>query len=109
MDVNLTGVKVDLTPVMEDYIYKKLVKLEKLYPKVLNCQVIVKQERYMWHVEMNLDVKGSFLNARGKGEDFYAAVDETKAKLMRQLKSFKGKKLSQHHRENAKHELGVMK
>ena len=109
MDISLTGVKVELTPVMEEYIYKKLAKLEKLHPKLLKCQVIVKQERYLWHTEMNLEVKGSSLHAKGEGEDFRSAVDEAKSKITRQLKSFKGKRVSQHHRENARYELGAVK
>ncbi len=99
MEVRVTGRNVDLADHMEDYILKKLNKLERLYPKIVDCRVVVSQEKFRWVVEANLEVKHSSLHARAEGEDFREAVDGLKEKMVRQLKSFKGKIISLHHRE----------
>ncbi len=109
MKIDITGIKVSLTPLIENYVHKKFSKLEKIYPKIVNCQVVLKHERYLCEADVNLDVKGSFIHAKGEGEDFRGALDEAKAKIIRQLKSYKDKKVSQHRRENSKQVLGEVK
>ncbi|HEX67819.1 MAG TPA: ribosome-associated translation inhibitor RaiA [bacterium] len=99
MNIRVTGKNVDLTPLMEEYIQKKLSKLSRLYPKIVGCDVVVSHERYRWIVEANLEIKNSFLHAGAEKEDFREAVDEVKERITRQLKSFKDKRISLHHRE----------
>ncbi len=102
MEITITGKNVEITPVMQEYIQKKFKKLDRFYSKILNCEVIVSQEKHRWIAEVNLEVKGSSLHSHAQTTDFRSAIEEAEDRIIRQIKGFKGKKISSHRQEESR-------
>lgn len=91
-----------LTEAIENYLHKRIAALEK-FSKDLDSELItieVELGRTTQHhrtgdifrAEINFSAGKIFLRAEAEKEDLYAAIDEAKDDLAREIKKFKTKK-----------------
>ena len=96
MDLKITGKNVEITPELNQYIEKKLGKLNRHLAKILEAKIeIIKEktrspgQRYIAQVTVNSS--GTLLRAEERGRDLPTIIDKVAAVMERQIERFKGK------------------
>ena len=100
MKLNIKATKTTLTPSLREYIEKKLVALDKLIAGD-NDLAMVRVEigrttnhhkkGEVYRAEIKISMGKTSLYAEASNEDIYAAIDDVKDEVMRELKSYKTK------------------
>lgn len=103
MKINIKTTSVELSPAIHSYLNKKVVAFEKLINKndesaALNA-ILAKVSRHhqkgdIFKVEMNLHISGKVFQASYESEDLYSAMDTVKDEIVKELKTYKDKKVS---------------
>lgn len=83
----------DLTEAIKQYVDTRLAGLEKMCEKYSPCDVAVEvgkpsqhhNKGQVFYAEFNLVIPGAVLRATSNKDDLYAAIDEAKDDLKRQL------------------------
>jgi putative sigma-54 modulation protein len=98
MELQITGTNTELTPKAHSYIERKLSKLKKHLPDIIDIKVEVSEEqtkspqqRYLIRATVNSGVGRAAFHAEERAEDLFKAVDKVAAILTRQLEKHKGK------------------
>ncbi len=92
MLIHVKGRNYDVKPALQDYLDKKLQKLEKYFRNIKEANVTLSVERGMHIVEVQLE--GDNVMIRGeerRGNDMHSAIDQVVEKLETRVKKFKGK------------------
>lgn len=101
MRTSIKTTRLTLTPATSDYIDKKIADIEKFVDKEDESTTVhVEIEKTTAHhhagdifrAEINLHIAGKSLRAEATKEDLYAALDEVKDEIIRELSSHKTKK-----------------
>lgn len=93
MQVNISGVHLEVTNALRDYIEEKFDRLARHFDRIISVQVILQVEKLKQKAEATLHVAGREVVAIADHEDMYAAVDLLVDKLDRQLIKHKEKQL----------------
>ena len=93
MQVKITGLHLEVTEALRDYVDEKLQRLERHFDRILDVQVILQVEKLKQKAEATLHVVGREVVANAEHEDMYAAIDLLADKLDRQLIKHKEKQL----------------
>lgn len=95
MDVRINAVGFSASSQLEDFIQKKVSKLEKYHDGILGIEVALKLEKddklENKVVEIKVDIKGQDIFAKKNAKKFEEAVDELYDVLKRQLVKVKEK------------------
>ena len=95
MDITIKAIKFDATEKLQDFIQKKVSKLDKFCDDIKKVEVslkVVKPETAMnKQVDIKLDVPGKSLFATETCDTFEEAVDKTCEILERQIEKHKNK------------------
>jgi len=94
MNIQITTTKVDNTSELQDYVNKKISSLKKFIKNDDNCLCEVdlkkqhkhKQSKDMYYAEMNLSTEGKMFRATSEANSMFAAIDEAKEDLKRELR-----------------------
>ena len=89
-----------VTEPIKDWVYRKVSKLDRYAPRVVESHVILKKEKYFFVAEITL--LASHLRAYGEGKDkgnLYTAIDWACERMAKQLKKFREKVKSHHQLE----------
>jgi putative sigma-54 modulation protein len=89
----IKGTNMELTEAIKQYVDKKLGSLDKLTEKYSPCDAAVEvgktsqhhQKGEVFYAEFNLNIPGTNLRATSTKDDLYAAIDDAKDELKRQL------------------------
>ena len=89
----IKGTNMELTAAIKDYVERRLSSLERLSEKYSPCDVMVEvgktsrhhQKGEVFFAEFNLTIPGAQLRATSTQDDLYAAIDDAKDELKRQL------------------------
>lgn len=102
MQIILKGKDFKITESIENYLQKKIQSLEKFFEnfnqELLIAEVEVgrtsrhHQTGDVFRAEINLSVGGQMFRAESAREDLFAAIDEARDDLEREIKKFKTKK-----------------
>lgn len=100
MNIQVRGDHLPITPALEDYVGKKIGRMEKYFdaPPEREVSVTMSIERGLHRVEVMLQVDGVLFRAEETSGDMYASVDMVVDKLEQQLNKYKAK-LNQRFRE----------
>ncbi|TBU98956.1 ribosome hibernation-promoting factor, HPF/YfiA family [Stutzerimonas kirkiae] len=96
MQVNISGVHLEVTPALRDYVEEKFDRLQRHFDRIINVQVTLQVEKLKQKAEGSLHVAGKEVVANSEHEDMYAAIDLLVDKLDRQLIKHKEKQLDHH-------------
>ena len=96
MELQVTGTNMEITPAVRRYIERKLGKLNRHLPKIIESKVEVSEEKTRspqqhYLVRVTVDGGGSVFHGEERGEDLFKAVDRVAAIMTRQLEHHKGK------------------
>ncbi|MFH1646744.1 MAG: ribosome-associated translation inhibitor RaiA [Chloroflexota bacterium] len=98
MELQIAGTNIELTPTVRRYVERKLGKLDKHLPGIIETRAEISEEqtrspqqRYLVRVTVNSGVGGTAVHGEERGEDLFKAVDRVAAIMVRQLDDRKGK------------------
>jgi putative sigma-54 modulation protein len=98
MDIVIRGRNVDVTPRLQSYIERKVERLDRYMPNVIEVQVEVAEQksnrmgiRQVAQITLR-NSRGSILRAEERTTDVYAAIDAVVDKMYRQIERYKGKR-----------------
>ncbi len=86
-----------VTEPIKSWVHRKVGKLERYAPRLVESHVILKKEKYFYVAEITL--LASRLRAYGEGKDkenLYTAIDWACERMVKQLKKFREKMKSHH-------------
>ncbi len=89
MNINVRGKNIEATPALVDYANKKLGKLDKLFDKTADAQVVLSVIREDHIVEVTVNLNGFIMRGEESTGDMYASIDMVVDKLERQFHKFK--------------------
>ncbi|MCX7186811.1 MAG: hypothetical protein RL063_1492 [Pseudomonadota bacterium] len=106
MNLQLTGLHLEVTPALRDYVTSKLTRISNHFDHVIDVKVTLSVEKLAQKVEATLHVPGNDLHAACTDENMYSAIDMLTDKLDRQVLKHKEKN-GDHHKSNGavKHQV----
>jgi putative sigma-54 modulation protein len=98
MELQIAGTNLELTPSVYRHVERKLGKLSRHLPTIIESKVEISeeetrspQEHYLVRVTITSGVGGAVFHGEERGEDLFKAVDKVAAIMTRQLERHKGK------------------
>jgi len=98
MELQIAGTNTEITPAAQRYVQRKLNKLNKHLPDIIDIKVEISEEktkspqqRYLVRVTVNSGVADAVFHGEERGEDLFKAVDRVVTVMTRQLERHKGK------------------
>ncbi len=91
MKITIRGKNIDVTEALRQYIEKRVVKFEKFLNEASEAIVTISTEKFTHKIDVLLKVNGHLIQAEGKTEDLYSAVDQVVEKLEKQVLKYKEK------------------
>lgn len=99
MDLTIKGRNVDITERLEDYVNRKIGKLDRYLPSITEAWVELStedtkaaQHRQVCQVTIRSDA--TILRAEERSDDMFSSIDAVLDKMYRQIARFKGKRAS---------------
>ncbi|MGQ9747308.1 MAG: ribosome hibernation-promoting factor, HPF/YfiA family [Candidatus Caldatribacteriaceae bacterium] len=89
MEVVVRGRNVEISQTIQDYVTKKLTKLERFFSRLMDAMVNFRSERGRIKVEVTLAASGITIRAEEFGPDWRSSFDGVMEKLERQVKRYK--------------------
>src|SRR6476661_7376386 len=96
MNLNLTGIHLDITPAIRAYVVAKMDRVTRHFDHLIDVNVVLSVDKLRQTVEANVHVRGKDIHAESTDADMYAAIDALADKLDRQV--LKHKELLKDHR-----------
>jgi putative sigma-54 modulation protein len=103
MKITTAGVHMELGDALQSHVADKAAVLAHHFEKVNSVHAAFVQDGHHHHLheaELTVKANGVMLHASGHGVDWYGALDEATAKLVRQLEKYKGR-LGKHRERRA--------
>jgi len=98
MELQIAGTNMELAPAVQRYVERKLGKLSRHLPGIIESKVEIVEEKtkspqqhYLVRVTTTSGVGGVVFHGEERGEDLFKAVDRVAAVMIRQLEHHKGK------------------
>ena len=96
MELQITGTNMEIIPSMNRYIERKLGKLNRHLPNIIESRVEISEEKtkspqHRYLVRVTVDGNGAVFRGEERGEDLFKAIDKVTAIMTRQLEHHKGK------------------
>ena len=98
MELQITGTNLELSDAVQRFIERKLGKLDKHFPSIIDTRVEISEEKtkspqqhFLVRVTVNSGIGGVSFHGEDRGEDLHQAVDKVTAIVTRQLERQKGK------------------
>ncbi len=96
MELQITGKNIDLSPAVRQYIERKLGKLSRHLPNIIESKVEISEEKtkspqQRFVVQVTIDSGGTLLRGEERAEDLFTAIDKVATIMGRQIEHYKGK------------------
>ncbi|HJU49283.1 MAG TPA: ribosome-associated translation inhibitor RaiA [Pseudogulbenkiania sp.] len=95
MNLKVTGLHLDVTQPLRDYIESKLERITRHVDHVIDVAVTLSVDKLVQKAEVNVHLSGKDIHVEATEADMYAAIDLLMDKLDRQVLKYK-EKLSEH-------------
>lgn len=93
MNLKITGLHLEVTPAIRDYIEIKLERITRHVDNVIGVGVTLSVDKLVQKAEVNVHLAGKDIHAEATEADMYAAIDLLMDKLDRQVLKFKEKQV----------------
>lgn len=102
MNINIRGSKIEVTEAIQNYIEKRLSKLDKYFenPEEFTANVLIKTYGTSEVVEVTIPIKKAILRAEEASDDLYKSIDLVSEKLERQIRKNKTRMTHKRNVEN---------
>ena len=98
MQINVSGLKVDVTPALRSYVESKFERILRHFDHLHGVSVTLSVEKLTHKADATLHAAaGKVIHAEAIAEDMYAAIDALADKLDGQIRKHK-EKLTDHHK-----------
>lgn len=94
MKVDIDGVRVHITKDIDEFIHKKIRKVNRYLKNTIASHVILRSEKGGYQTEINLLAKGSVINAKDVSSELYSSIEGAIKKIINQSKKYKEKRRS---------------
>ena len=94
--IQISGHKVEITPTLNDFIHKKLSRVQKHADNITTIHIFLSVDKLVQSAEVTIHVPGSEIFAKAESEDMYKTIDLLTDKAIRQLEKYKGKHDKKH-------------
>ena len=96
MELQITGKNIEVSPTVRGYIERKLSKINRHLPNILEAKVEITEEKTKspqqhFVVQVTVNSKGTLLRTEHRAEDLFTAIDKVVATMNRQIEHYKGK------------------
>ena len=96
MELQITGINMELTPRARRHVELKLGKLNRHLPLIIESKVEISEEqtrspKQHFLVRVTVSGKGAVFHGEERGNDLFKAIDKVAATMTRQLEHYKGK------------------
>ena len=91
MNLNITGVHLEVTPSLRDYLSEKIDRITRHVDNVIAVNVALSGEKLDQKVTVDVHLKGKDIHVEEVAADMYAAIDLVADKLDRQVLKHKEK------------------
>lgn len=98
MEIVIRGDNVDVTPRLQSYVERKMGRLDRYMPNIVDVQVELSEQRanrdgarQVAQVTVR-NARGTILRAEERTTDLFAAIDVVVDKMYRQIERYKGKR-----------------
>jgi ribosome hibernation promoting factor len=96
MEVKIRGRNIEVTPRLQEYVEKKIGKLDRYLPAIdeAHMELAVEKTRSAQDrqvAQLTIRSKGNLLRAEERNHDLYTAIDAVLDKMYRQIGRYKGK------------------
>ena len=98
MKLTTTARHFEASPELLEHTEKRLGRLKRFFDQILHVDVIMSVEKVRNIAEINVHVNGHDFTAQEESKDMKLSVDKAAKSLERQMKKFKGKIISNHHK-----------
>lgn len=102
MKLQIKTRNIEVTDALKNYIEKRLNKFSKFLADLSEIVVTVSTEKFTHKIDVLLKVNGHLIQAEGRTEDLYSAVDQVVEKLEKQVLKYKEKIQNKHKKDSAK-------
>lgn len=97
MEIQLTGKNIEITPPVRDYVERKLGKLSRHLPNIIESKVEVTEEKtkspgQRYVVQVTVNSSGVLLRGEERGQDIFIAINRVAEVMDTQIKRYKGKR-----------------
>lgn len=103
MKITIRGKNIDVTEALRQYIEKRVGKFERFLSNTSEAIVTISTEKFTHKIDVLLKVNGHLIQAEGKTEDVYSAVDQVVEKLEKQVLKYKEKIQNKNKKEAIKY------
>jgi putative sigma-54 modulation protein len=102
MDVSIRGRNIEVTPRLQEYIEKKIGRLDRYLPTITDADMEVSTERTKSAqdrrvVQLTVRSKGTILRVEERDHDVFTAVDRVLDKMFARISRYKGKRQDRAH------------
>lgn len=103
MNINIKTNNIENTSDLKNYINKKIESFDKLVNRndesvsvnfILSKTTNHHQKGDIFQAEVNLHISGKVFQASSESQNIYSAIDFVKDEIIREIRSYKGKKLN---------------
>ena len=98
MKLTTTARHFEASPELLEHTEMRLVKLKRYFDHILHVDVIMSVENFRNIAEVKVHVNGHDFTSKEESKDMILSVDKAAKNLERQMKKFKGKIISNHHK-----------
>ncbi|WP_037586556.1 ribosome hibernation-promoting factor, HPF/YfiA family [Stenoxybacter acetivorans] len=91
MNLTFTGLNIDVTDALKEYVSGKLERVTRHIDNVISVAITLSVEKLEKKAEVNLHVAGKDLHVEAHNADMYAAIDALMDKLDRAVIKYKEK------------------
>ncbi|OWY37311.1 ribosomal subunit interface protein [Xenophilus sp. AP218F] len=95
MNLKVTGLHLEVTPSLREYVESKLERITRHVDHVIDISVTLSVDKLVQKAEVNVHLSGKDIHVEATESDMYAAIDLMMDKLDRQVLKHK-EKLSEH-------------
>ena len=98
MEIQINALNLNVNQRLEDYVQKKLGRLDRYLPNISDVQINLATEHYKKGGDRSIaqltvrNTRGTILRAEERTTDLFAAIDTVVDKLYRQIERYKGKR-----------------
>ncbi len=89
MRINVRGRNMNITPALQEYVEKRLNRLDKFFNSPLEAQVTLDVIKENHIVEVTISIDGLLLRGEEATDDMYSSIDLVLDKLERQIHKYK--------------------
>ena len=91
MQIRTTARHFDLTEDLKDFSQKEIKKLERFFNHIIDCHLILDQEKNRITAELKAKVYGTILSSKYQSYNLHDSIEKVVGKMETQLKKYKSK------------------